>query len=229
MKNALRVAVAILIADAGLILVLLLCRFWSSSATAIVVEIAPLIVLAGVLTALIAFLFNMRRGRSEDVLEVASDLLAKAYEALLTQGATVTNNRHAWLSSARLVAAAEKLSKQIAEPSHQAIYEEKREYWRGRLYDLIFPSPPDGLPSSFYAEKPEHMIAWSGRVRDPLAEKSLALLYRFIQWPAERQDPIGNEPDFSDEEIQKMRTFGPRGLGNLIDQAKNLGAKGGNA
>lgn len=214
-----------LVADAGLILGLLLWRFFTSPVAASVAEIAPLIVLAGVLTAVLAFLFNLRRGRSEDVLEAASDLLEKAYEALLTKDGAPTNHRHAWLSSARLIATAEQLAKRIAEPSHLAIYTEKKEYWRGRLYDLIFPSPPEGLPSSFYAEKPEHMIGWSGKVRDPLAEKSLALLYRFIQWPKERSDPIGNEPKFSDEEIERMRTFGPRGLGILMDQVRNLGAK----
>jgi len=155
-----------LVADAGLILVLLLWRLCTSPETASIAEVAPLIVLAGVLTAVLAFLFNLRRGRSEDVLEAASDLLEKAYEALLTKEGALTNLRHAWLSSARLIAAAEQLAKRIAEPSHESIYSERREYWRGRLYDLIFPSPPEGLPSSFYAEKPEHMIGWSGKVRD---------------------------------------------------------------
>jgi hypothetical protein len=166
MTATLWAAATILVADAGLILVLLLLRIPTPLESGSIGEIAPLLVLAGVLTAVLAFLFNLRRGRSEDVLEAVSGLFEKAHEALLTKEGTLTNHRHAWLSAARLIATAETLSKQIAELSHQTIYKEEKEYWRGRLYD------------------------WSGRVRDPLAEKSLALLYRFIQWPQERPDPM---------------------------------------
>jgi hypothetical protein len=129
-------------------------------------------------------------------------LLEKAHDALAGKEGEPINRRHAWLSSARLIATAEKLSKHIAEPSHKTIYREKREYWRGRLYDLIFPSPPEGLPSSFYAEKPEHMISYSGRVRDPLSEKSMAFLYRFIRWHEGAADPIGEDALFTDEECE---------------------------
>lgn len=215
-------ATILLVADASLILSLLLLRMRPSFESGSIAEIAPLIVLAGVITAVLAFLFNLRRGRSEDVLEAASSFMEKAHQALLTEHGVLTDQRHAWLSAARLLATAEKLSEQLAEPSHLTIYREEKEYWRGRLYDLIFPSVPEGLPSTFYAEKPEHMIGWSGRVRDPLAEKSLARLYRFIQWPKERPDPIGSEPEFSDEEIERMRTFGPRGLGTLMYEVRNL-------
>lgn len=218
-------AVGVLVVDASLILVLLFLRVRTPLESGSISEIAPLIVLAGVITAILAFLSNLRRGRSEDVLESASSLLAKAHEALLTKEGSLTNQRHAWLSAARLIATAEKLSAQLTEPSHKTIYGEEKEYWRGRLYDLIFPSPPEGLPSSFYAERPEHMLGWSGRVRDPLAEKWLALLYRFTQWPKERPDPIGKEPEFSNEEIERMRTFGPRGLGTLMHQVRNLGSR----
>jgi hypothetical protein len=183
-----------------------------------------LLVAAGVLTALVAFLVNLRRARSEDVLEAATDLLEKAYEKLApAEGAAEPkNHRFAWLSAARLVATAERLGKAITENSHRLIYQETREYWRQRLYELIFPSVPEGLPSSFYAEKPEHMIGYSGGVRDPLSEKSLAFLYRFIRWPEHVRDPIGEEPDFTNEEIDKMLSFGPRGLGKLLSEVRRL-------
>jgi len=148
------------------------------------------------------------------------DLLEKAYQALAGEAEEPTNRRHAWLSAARLIATAEKLSQHIVESSHRTIYGAKREYWRGQLYDLIFPSPPEGLPSSFYAEQPEHMVAYSGRVRPPLSEKSLAYLYRFIRWPEKVADSIGQEPVFTSDEIERMRTFGPRGLGELLAAAR---------
>ncbi len=219
------IVVAILTLDAGLIAVLLLSRVRVPLTAAAIPEIAPLIVLAGVLTAVVAFVFNLRRGRSEDILDAATDLFEKAHEVLKPKDGELTNHRHSWLSAARLIATAEMLSKHLTESSHRTIYGEKREYWRGRLYDLIFPSSPEGLPSSFYAEKPEHMRSYSGRVRDPLSEKSIAFLYRFIQWPKETVDPIGKEPIFTEEEIERMRTFGPRGLGNLMAEVRSLTGK----
>lgn len=222
MTIALWITVALLFTDAALIGVLLLCRIagWSSSVS--LTEIAPLFVVAGVLTALIALLLNLRRGRSEDILEAAADLMEKAHDALAPKDGELSNRRHAWLSAARLISTAETLSTHIAEDSHKTIYQEKRKYWRSTLYDLLFPSPPDGLPSAFYAEKPEHMIASSRRTRDPLSEKSIAYLYRFIRWREGEADPIGQELNFSAEEIERMRTFGPRGLGNLMAEVRAL-------
>lgn len=216
------ISVALLTLDAGFIAVLLFDRLKVPLTTSAITDLAPLIVLAGVLTAVISFVFNLRRNRSEDILEAATDLYDKAYAALTTKNGELTNRRHSWLSAARLIATAERLSAHLTETSHETIYREKREYWRSRLYDLIFPSVPDGLPSSFYADKPEHMIAHSTGERDPLSEKSLAYMYRFIRWPQEKVDPIGKEPIFTDKEIEEMRTFGPRGLGNLIAEARRI-------
>jgi hypothetical protein len=225
MTVVLWIIVSLLAIDAGLIAVLLLCRLKTPLAISSISEIAPLFVLAGVLTAVLAFIFNLRRGRSEDILEAATDLLEKAFEVLAGKEGNLTDHRHAWLSSSRLIATAEKLSKDLTEPSHKTIYREKREYWRSSFYDLIFPHPPEGLPSSFYAEKPEHMIFHSGEVRDPLSEMSLAFMYRFIRWPEGMTDPIGGEARFTDDEIERMCTFGPRGLGNLISEARALVGK----
>ena len=89
------------------------------------------------------------------------------------------------------------------------------------MYLLIFPTT-EGLPASFYSEKPEHMIGYTGPIHAPLSEKSLSFLYRFVQWPENVADPIGREPNFTDQEIEKMRSFGPRGLGNLMAEVRRL-------
>ncbi|TAJ18729.1 MAG: hypothetical protein EPO60_08155 [Rugosibacter sp.] len=209
--------------DTGLVAGVIIWRIAQAPDSFSILDLGPLLVAAGVLTALIAFLFNLRRARSEDLLEAATDLLEKAYENLAPKGESTlpSNRRLTWLSTARLIITAETLGKRITEPSHELIYREKKEYWRTRLYELIWPSI-EGLPSSFYAESPEHMIARSGDVRDPLSEKSLAFLYRFVRWPEDTPDPLGNEPNFTDEEIDRMRSFGPRGLGSLIAEARRL-------
>lgn len=216
-------AVLALTLDAGLVAGVLILRLFRAPDSFSILDLGPLLVAAGVLTALVAFLSNLRRARSEDLLEAATDLLEKAYDKLAPEDGSSqpSNRRYAWLSSARLVITAETLGKNITEPSHHLIYREKKEYWRTRLYELIWPSA-EGLPSSFYAESPEHMIAYSGDVRDPLSEKSLAFLYRFVRWPENMPDPLGDEPKFTDEEIDRMLSFGPRGLGGLLAEVRRL-------
>lgn len=227
MHALLSVAVITLALDAGLIAGILISRLLRTPEAFSILDLGPLLVAAGVLTALVAFLVNLGRARSEDVMKAATDLMEKAYEKLApTDGSTQpTNRRLSWLSAARLIVTAEKLANAITEPSQQLIYREKREYWRTRLYELICPSI-EGLPSSFYAESPEHMIAHSGDVREPLSEKSLAFLYRFVRWPENMPDPLRSEPNFTDEEIDRMYSFGPRGLGNLIAEARRLRQSG---
>ncbi len=223
MGGLLNLTVLALALDAGLLAGVLIWRLVLAPESLSILDLGPLLVAAGVLTALVAFLFNLRRARSEDLLKAATDLLEKAYEMLAPkdESSLPTNRRLAWLSSARLVITAETLGKNITEPSHELIYREKKEYWRTRLYELICPSI-EGLPSSFYAELPEHMIAHSGDVREPLSEKSLAFLYRFVRWPEGKADPLGDEPKFTDEEIDRMCSFGPRRLGNLIAEARRM-------
>jgi hypothetical protein len=223
MRTLLNVAAITLALDAGLIAGVLISRLLRASDAFSIIDLSPLLVAAGVLTALVAFLVNLGRARSEDVMEAATDLLEKAYEQLAPTGGSTQpiNRRLSWLSAARLIVTAEKLANAITEPSHQLIYSETREYWRTRLYELIWPSI-EGLPSSFYAESPEHMIAYSGRAREPLSEKSLAFLYRFVRWPDNTPDPLGDELTFTEEEIERMLTFGPRGLGSLFAEVRRL-------
>ena len=38
----------------------------------------------------------------------------------------------------------------------------------------------------------------------------------------EVRDPIGEVPNFTVEEIEYMKTFGPRGLGKLFDEVLSL-------
>ena len=215
--------VAALAVDVVLLGAILVRRLCVAPTTALLLDLGPLIIAAGVLVALLTFTFNLRRGRSEDLLKAATELSEKAYQLLApTAGSDQPpNDRRSWLSAARLIRTAEKLGAPITEDSHRLIYQEKREYWRTRLYELIVPSI-DGFPSSFYAEKPEHMIGYSGRVRAPLSEKSLAFLYRFVRWHEGLADPIGEEPNFSDEEVERMRSFGPHGLGNLLAEVRRL-------
>lgn len=106
MTTTLWITVAILALDAILVAALLVWRLCVPSAISSIPEIGPLLVAAGVLTALIAFLLNLRRARSEDFLKASTEMLEKAFEMLAPEENALepTNNRLSWLSAARLVA-----------------------------------------------------------------------------------------------------------------------------
>ena len=72
-------------------------------------------------------------------------------------------------------------------------------------------------------ESPEHFNVWSGDQRAPLSERSLAYLYRFIKWQEGEGDPVATL-EFTDEEVEQMRTHGPTGLGQLLTKARALGS-----
>ena len=219
MPAALWFCIALLGADAALSAWLLVCRLRDPLSAAPFGEMAFFAGFAGALVAMIGLQISLRRGRSEDLLKASQDLLEKAHEALLDTNKKITNNRHSWLTAARLIATAEALSSDLTEESHATIYRGTRRCWSARIHDLIFPAPPDGLPETFYADSPEHFNFWSGDQRAPLSEKSLAYLYRFIGWRTSEGDPIATV-EFTDEEVEEMRTRGPIGLGQLLTKAR---------
>ncbi len=222
-QNILRFLLALLIFDAMIVGGWVLYRLNSGPETVSPSEIVPFLVTAGVLVALVSLAFNRQRNQSEDYLKNALDILEKAYFKLaeLDEHGRPLNKRLNWLTAARLIRTAQTIARKIDEESHRLIWKEHLNYWRGRFYDLIFPDL-EGFPPDYYAEKPKHMFGYSGSSRGPLAMSSLAVLYRFIRWPEGVEDTIQDEESFSDEEIQKMVSFGPRGLGKLLSELKRL-------
>lgn len=180
----------------------------------------------GVFVALISLVRTSDRDKSADFLESARELLERAYNtlAVLDEDGRPKNIRIRWLAAARFLRASEKMATLITEDSHKAIYREHREYWRAQFYDLIWPNVA-GFESTYYAEKPEHMFAYMNTDRAPLSERSLAVLYRFVRWPKGFEDPIADEPYFTDDEIEKMQLFGPKGLGDLLANVQEIKAK----
>jgi membrane protein implicated in regulation of membrane protease activity len=184
------------------------------------------IFLIGTLVTLLTLRSDIRRKDSKDYLRNASSLLERVYEVLsdMDKNGRPKNDRMKWLAAARFLRASENISKLITESSHKVIYKEQKEYWRARLRDLIFPNAAEmtGFPEDYYAEKPEHMFVRLDKDRAPLSIYSLAVLYRFIQWPKGFDDPIKDEPKFTKKEIEKMQESGPTGLGSLLAKVEKL-------
>lgn len=218
-----RLLVIVLTLDATLIAGWALVRLRDGAQLFTVAEVTPPIVAAGVLIALLTLLFNRRHSQSEEYLEHAQDLLEKAYNrlAVLDEKGRPQNKRLNWLTAARLIRTAQAVASKIQEQSHRDIWKEQLNYWRGRFYDLIFPNP-ECFPPDYYAEKPEHMFVHGSDDRAPLSLTSLAVLYRFIRWPEGQDDPILGEPAFTEEEIERMLSFGPQGLGKLLERVEDV-------
>ncbi|MGO9378656.1 MAG: hypothetical protein ACLP29_08895 [Dissulfurispiraceae bacterium] len=198
-----------------------------------VTNIGPLFVGVAALVALLTLRINLDRNDSEDrkrnsqnYLKSATEFLEKAFETLadLDDKQLPKNNRLNWLSAARLIKASEKMQTLITEDSHKIIYGEQKAYWRARFYDLLMPNNRDGFPEDYYAQEPAHMIMYidDGKVRPPLSEKSLAVLYRFIQWPEGSTDPLLGIPKFTSEEMGKMELLGPRSLASFLNKVEQL-------
>lgn len=186
-------------------------------------EVGPALTLCAVIVAWFTWTKNGERSASGDYLDSAKDLLEKAHAALdvRDEEGRPQNKRMHWLTAARLICTAEEVASKIREESHKRIWEEHVSYWRGRFYDLINPGI-EGFPSEYYAERPEHMYAYTAEDREPLSERSLAVLYRFAKWPEGRPDPMRGIPAFTEAEIDTMQMFGPRGLGNLLERVRQM-------
>lgn len=180
----------------------------------------PLTLLA-VGAALLTLIYNVRRHISEDYSKEARAYLEKAYDTLKPSvpGEPPINDRLLWLTCARMLKISENLSKKILFDSHRDAYIEDRQYWRAKFWDIIKP-----FSSEYYAEKPEHLIMHNSEDRAPLAESSLYVIYKFMEWAKDYQDPLDNYR-FTDEEIETMQVRGPRGLGDLLAKHRELRKK----
>jgi len=224
MKWLFRISASLLVIDLILLTAWIAVRLICNPAAFSPLEVSPWIVAAGVLAALITLSINQLRVASEEYLENASDLLSKAYEMLAAtkdaQGRP-KNSRINWLTSARLIRTAESIAGFVTVESHRRIWREQKEYWRGRLRDLISPSF-EGFPEEYYASSPKAMLVYGDEDQEPLSERSLSVLYRFVQWQEGTEDPLKNDSSFSDGEIKQMVLFGPKGLGRLLEKVRQI-------
>jgi len=180
----------------------------------ILVRILTLIVVTiGVYVAVWKLVADQRWRRSEVYLEQAKELLEKAFNALEVDSSTgyPINSRQRWLSSSRLLLSALALGERISEPSQKETLNEYLEYWRIQFRELL-DFEGERSPDEHYFYEPGSLHSWSPRVRAPIAECSIAVLYRFMQWPDGVEDRLESENNFSLNEIERMERFGAQGI-----------------
>lgn len=147
---------------------------------------------------------------SQDYLTASTHMLERAYAMFEAKQSAEWNDlpepdRLLWLTVARMLREAEDTSKQIRVRSHKALYEHARNFWRGRLYDLL--RPLANVPLTYFAEDADSILGTHGDQRMALSDKSLRVVLEFLRWPKERPDPIKDAESFSSEEIERIRLF----------------------
>jgi hypothetical protein len=87
----------------------------------------------------------------------------------------------------------------------------------------------ESLPADYYGyvtEADKHKnIATAPSERAALAEASLVVVYGWIQWPNDRPDSLDRKSKFSDDEIERMELFGPRGLARYLKVLREVTQK----
>lgn len=186
-------------------------------------SVASSVLFSGVLAALLAVTASMVYSRSKDYMEGASSLLSKAYDALseLDENGLPRNDRVTWLTTARFILASQELAKNVDLKNHKRILHETEMFWRGKLFDLLR-IDKGSFSSEYYAVSSERTMVWSEGIRAPISARSLAVIYRFVEWPKDASDPIQNVAVFSGPEIDRMEILGLEGLVSHFRTANEL-------
>jgi hypothetical protein len=138
------------------------------------------------------------------------------------------NRRRHWLTFARGILIAQSFGERIKDYDLRKTWAETEHYWRDRTYDALYPNesiPPDSFPSEYYGYMDDKEFiknfAQSPGDRVPISEASLTFIYRWAKWPEGRADPLDRHTKFTDDELESMEMFGPRGLGRYIKKCRD--------
>ncbi|GAA6206694.1 hypothetical protein [Thalassotalea sp. SU-HH00458] len=170
-------------------------------------------VTAGVYVAVWKLVSDQKWRQSEVYLEQAKELFEKSFDTLKIDKETnyPMNDRYQWLSSARLLLSAQDLGNKIEDKSHKETFNEYVEFWRMKFNDLLDFHGERSPDENYFYEKGK-LLVYSRGDREPISEKSIAVIYRFMEWPQNREDRLTTESNFSDIEVEKIFKFGPKGL-----------------
>ncbi len=145
-----------------------------------------------------------RRDREAEDLrhfELAAKSLEKAFAALTDRG-QVAHSRLAWLNCARLLLASDSAASLISGDSTgiQNMYFGERSHWRTRFYELLLASSVAqeiGMQPAFFQHD-------ATEYRSPIDERSIRVIYEFIQWPEGEADSIDSVARYTNEEIAQL-------------------------
>jgi len=148
----------------------------------------------------------------------AVSFIERSYEIISNGGKELVpvKSRLAWLTCARFLLTAQKFAEKIDEESIKEKYWDEKEYWSNKFYEF-FQITDQGAFSidSKYFSKPSSI---SG---DCIEERSIAVIYKFMEWPEGRIDPIESVEKYTDQEIKKM-PFWMVGIKEYLSKKRNI-------
>lgn len=164
--------------------------------------------------------------KSKSNLDLSLEFLKHSYETLTNGNEMLIprKDRLIWLTSSRQILTAQNISKEISEESHKKIYYEYENFWRTKFYSFLESFKSD-MDIRYFADKKEHALCTQLEDRQPLAEESLAVIFRFTKWQENREDLIPKICPFTNEEIEKFKFSGYQGLADHLEEFKKYQRK----
>ncbi|HGS4473819.1 TPA: hypothetical protein ACMDNI_003551, partial [Vibrio cholerae] len=153
---------------------------------------------------------------SQTYCENAISCLERAF-AFISKDGTLDvpiRDRLAWLTSARLILQAEKLSQLISPKatSSKAMFESEKDYWRHRFYELL-----DYTGMQSFSMSEEFFSKASNIPGDEIEERSIKVIYKFALEFDSDNDPIDNVAKFTREELSEFHVS-QIGLKKFLDK-----------
>ena len=152
------------------------------------------------------------RSDSEVYRTNATQNLERAFATFMDGESVVTpkGDRLVWLNVARLILAAQEISRKIEVESIREVYEADEEHWRRRFYEVL-----DPINSSSPLNHLDYFRGSHGPHGYGLEEGSIRVIYEFCEWPEGREDPISSVDRFSEEELNGM-LLGKEGIRDYV-------------
>lgn len=128
--------------------------------------------------------------------------LERAYDVIAgrDQNTGPVRARLAWLTCARLLLSAKEVAALISDESRglKALFAGEEEHWRYRFYELFQRRDPAvGTDPSFF-------FCPTNPQREEIEERSIRVVFDFVNWPEGREDPIAGVPRYTREELESM-------------------------
>ena len=190
------------------------------------------VALTALLISMLAVGFTIWRGwreiqlrQSQDYLDASTRLLERAFESFEERRSDEWNglpdpDRLLWLTVARMLRESESTALEITVRSHRALYKQTKNFWRGKIHDLL--KSLGKAPLTYFAENADAILGTSGDQRSPISDKSLKVLLHFLEWPKDAPDPLDGTEHFTDEEIDHVATFEYRAVGDYLEAQRAM-------
>lgn len=201
------------------------------------IQMLILIFIAGTMGAAIwEHIKNSEFSRSAAYLEYSIELINRARDVLKTKEGILTNKRVNWVTAARLITHAQNISSKISIQEHQEIFEAEHDYQRHTFGDFLkYNNKP--LSESFFCGAEFDGISIGEAIHHPsqgngsekwIPTTIISVIYRFFQYPQNYEDPLFSSTEFANHEIQRLWTFGERGVCDYVTFRKHFRRIGNN-